>query len=128
MDYCVRSPLALRMALNDRQLDRAFRALTDSTRRWIVETLLEGDRAVLDLAEPFAISLPALMQHVRVLEGCGLIRTRKVGRTRICSVEPDALCAAERWLRSVMWARYRTRLGSVPEDYPQLRAHLRIRS
>jgi DNA-binding transcriptional ArsR family regulator len=116
------------MALNDRQLDRAFRALSDSTRRWIIEALLEGERSVLQLAEPFAMSLPALMQHLRVLEGCGLISTRKEGRTRICSVEPDALCAAERWLRSVMWARYRARLGSLPEDYPRLRAYLGISS
>jgi DNA-binding transcriptional ArsR family regulator len=110
------------MALNDRQLDRAFRALTDSTRRWMIEVLLEGDASVLQLAEPLPLSLPSLMQHLRVLEKCGLIRTRKVGRRRICSVEPDALYAAERWLRSVMWARYHTRLGSVPEDYPRLRA------
>ena len=116
------------MALNDRQLDRAFRALTDSTRRWILEVLLERDTSVLQLAEPFAMSLPAVMQHVRVLEDCGLIRTRKVSRTRICSIEPEALCAAERWLRNAMWARYRTRLGSLPEDYPQLRAQLRVRS
>jgi hypothetical protein len=57
----------------------------------------------------------------------GLIRTCKVGRERICSIEPDALYAAERWLRSVMWARYGTRLGSVPEDYPPLRASVRVR-
>jgi len=127
MDHRVRRRLAVRMALNDRQLDRAFRALTNSTRRWIVETLLERDTSVLQLAEPFPISLPAVMQHVRVLEDCGLVSTRKVGPTRICSIEPDALCAAERWLRSAMWARYRRRLGSLPEDYPQLRASVRVR-
>ncbi len=80
---------------------------------------------MLQLAEPFAQRLPTLMQHLRVLEECGIIRTHKTGRQRICSIEPEALCAAERWLRSVMWARYGTRLGSVPEDYPQLRASLR---
>ncbi len=127
MDYRARSRLAARMALNDRQLDRAFRALSDSTRRWIIEVLLDGDASVLQLAEPLPLSLPSLMQHLRVLEKYGLIRTRKAGRKRICSVEPDALYAAERWLRSVMWARYRTRLGSVPEDYPRLQATLRTR-
>lgn len=125
MDYRVRPRSAARVALNDRQLDRAFRALTDSTRRWMIEALLEGDASVGQLAEPFAMSLPSLMQHVKVLEDYGLICTRKMGRTRICSIEPEALCAAERWLRGVMWARYGTRLGSVPEDYPQLRASLR---
>lgn len=115
------------MALNDRQLDRAFRALADSSRRWVIESLLEGDRSVLELAEPLPLRLPTLIKHLKVLEKCGLIRTCKVGRQRICSIEPDALYAAERWLRSVMWARYSKRLGSVPEDYPQLRANLRIR-
>jgi len=67
------------------------------------------------------------MQHLRVLEKYGLMRSRKVGRERICSLEPEALYAAERWLRHVMWARYGTRLGSVPEDYPNLRASLRAR-
>ena len=78
------------MALNDRQLDRAFRALSCYTRRWIVEVLLERDRSVLELAEPFPMSLPSLMQHLRVLEDCGLICTRKAGRTRVCSLQPDA--------------------------------------
>ena len=126
MDYCVRPRLAARVALNDRQLDRAFRALTDSTRRWIIEALLEGgDASVLQLAEPLPLRLPTLMQHLRVLEERGIIRTRKEGRERICSIEPEGLYAAERWLRSVMWARYSRRLGSLPEDYPQLRASVR---
>ena len=115
------------MALNDRQLDRAFRALTDSTRRWMLEVLLDHDATVLQLAEPLPQSLPTLLQHLGVLEKCGIIRTHKIGRERICSIEPDALYAAERWLRTVMWARYGTRLGSLPEDYPQLRASVRVR-
>ena len=125
MDYCVRPRLAARVALNDRQLDRAFRALTNSTRRWMIEALLEDDASVLQLAEPLPLRLPTLMQHLRVLEECGIIRTHTAGRERICSIEPDGLYAAERWLRSVMWARYGKRLGSLPEDYPRLRASLR---
>ena len=77
------------MALNDRQLDRAFRALTDSTRRWRIEALLEHDASVLQLAEPLPLSLPTLLQHLRVLEKCGLIRTCKPGRERICSIYPQ---------------------------------------
>ena len=127
MDYCTRPRLAVRMALNDRQLDRAFRALTDSTRRWMLEVLLERDASVLQLAEPLPLRLPTLLQHLKVLEKYGLIRTHKLGRERICSIEPEALYAAERWLRTVMWARYGRRLGSVPEDYPQLRASFRLR-
>ena len=93
----------------------------------MIEALLEGEASVGQLAGPFPMRLPSLLQHLKVLEHYGLIRTHKVGRTRICSIEPEALCAAERWLRSVMWARYGTRLGSLPEDYPQLRACLRVR-
>ena len=125
MDYCVLRRLAVRMALNDRQLDRAFRALTDPTRRWIIGDLLGGEASVLQLAEPLPITLPTLLQHLKVLEECGVIRTRKEGRQRICSIEPEALFAAERWLRSAMWARYGKRIGSLPEDYPGLRALLR---
>jgi DNA-binding transcriptional ArsR family regulator len=113
--------------LNDRQLDRAFRALTSSTRRWIVEMLLDGDASVRQLAEPHPMRFPSLIQHVKFLEQCGLIRTRKVGRKRICSIEPAALYAAERWLRSAMWARFSKRLGSLPEDYPGLNTNLRAR-
>jgi DNA-binding transcriptional ArsR family regulator len=115
------------MALNDRQLDRAFRALTDSTRRRMIEVLLDHDATVLQLAEPLPQSLPTLLQHLGVLEKCGIIQTHKAGRERICSVEPEALYAAERWLRTVMWARYGMRLGSLPEDYPGLRASVRVR-
>jgi DNA-binding transcriptional ArsR family regulator len=117
------------MALNDRQLDRAFRALTNSTRRWMLEVLLDHDATVLQLAEPLPQSLPTLLQHLGVLEKYGLIRTYKIGRERICSIVPeaDALYAAERWLRTVMWARYGMRLGSLPEDYPRLRAMVRTR-
>ena len=125
MDYCVRPRLAARVPLNDRQLDRAFRALTDATRRWIIADLLEGEASVLQLAEPLPITLPTLLRHLKVLEECGVIRTRKEGRQRICSIEPEGVLAAERWLRSVLWARCGRRLGSLPEDYPGLRALLR---
>src|SRR5215472_13473211 len=127
MDYRARSRSAVRMALNDRQLDRAFRALTDSTRRGIIEALLERDSSVLQLAEPLPLRLPTVLQHLSLLEKYGVIRTRKEGRQRICSIEPEPLHAAERWLRHVMWARYSTRLGSIPDDYPNLRASLRTR-
>jgi hypothetical protein len=106
MDYCTRPRLAVRMALNDRQLDRAFRALTDATRRWVIEVLLDHDATVLQLAEPHPLSLPTLLEH---------------------SIQPDALYPAERWLRTVMWARYGMRLGSLPEDYPRLRAMVSTR-
>ena len=100
-------------------LEPVFRALGDPTRRWIVEQLLEADAPVLWLLEPHPMSLTALMQHLHVLERCGLVCTHKVGRTRRCSIAGDAapLRAAEAWLRRALWARYRDRLGSLPEDW-----------
>ncbi|WP_297549894.1 metalloregulator ArsR/SmtB family transcription factor [Amycolatopsis sp.] len=77
---------------------RVFQALTDPTRRAIVERLVRGPATVKALAEPLAMSLPAVMQHLQVLEGAGVIATEKVGRVRTCRIEPVALREAEQWL------------------------------
>jgi DNA-binding transcriptional ArsR family regulator len=94
-----------------------FSALADPTRRWIIEQLLADDRSVGELGEPHPMSLTAFMRHVHVLEQCGLVRTRKDGRTRLCSIEAEPLRAAEQWMRRALWAGYRHRLGSLPEDW-----------
>ena len=101
----------------DSQLDQVFRALADSTRRWIVACLLDPDASVRELAEHLAMSLPAVMQHLRLLEECGLLQTRKLGRVRTCRLESQGLRAAELWLRRALWAHHRDRLGSLPEDW-----------
>jgi len=80
------------------EVGRVFHALADPTRRAIVERLVERPAAVKALAEPLAMSLPAVMQHLRVLEEAGVIVTEKVGRVRTCRIEPTALRDAERWL------------------------------
>jgi DNA-binding transcriptional ArsR family regulator len=103
------------------QLDKAFHALAHPWRRWMLGCLLDREASVQEFAATLPISLTAVGKHVKLLEEYGLIRTRKEGRNRICSIEPDALFAAERWLRSAMWARYRPRLGSLPEDLESLR-------
>lgn len=77
---------------------RVFQALADPTRRAIVERLVRGPAAVKALAEPLTMSLPAVMQHLQVLERAGVIVTEKVGRVRSCRVEPAALRQAEQWL------------------------------
>lgn len=82
----------------DRHLDSVFAALADPTRRAIVARLVGGPASVKALAEPFPISLPAVMQHLRVLEECGLVRSDKHGRVRTCQIEPSTLRAAEAWL------------------------------
>src|ERR1044071_8241951 len=89
----------LKWMLNQPQvLDRVFHALSDSTRRSMVERLIGGPASVSDLAEPLPISLPAVLQHLHVLEESGLVRSEKVGRVRTCRVEPSALRPAERWI------------------------------
>lgn len=94
-------------------LDRIFHALADPTRRALVERLGRQPLPVGELAKPFAVSLPAILQHLQVLEQSGLVRSEKIGRTRICRLEPDALEAVERWVmgRRAEWNRHFDRLG-----------------
>ena len=84
--------------LNYRAVNNVFRALADPTRRAIVEQLCERDAAVSELAEPLAMSLPAVMQHLRVLQACGLIGMEKAGRVRTCRLEPQGLRLLEQWV------------------------------
>src|SRR5580658_3637850 len=79
-------------------LDRLFHALADPARRAMVERLSRGPAAVSELARPLPMSLPSAMQHLGVLEAAGLVRSQKVGRVRICAIEPRALGEAERWI------------------------------
>jgi len=79
-------------------IGRVFHALADPTRRAIVEQLVRGPAAVKSLAEPLAMSLQAVLEHLKVLESAGVIATEKVGRVRSCCLEPTALRKAERWL------------------------------
>lgn len=94
-------------------LDSVFRALSDATRRAIVERLTSGPISVSSLAEPLDMSLPAVMQHLAVLEDSGLVRSEKIGRTRTCRIEPKTLQLAERWIvdRRVFWERNLDSLG-----------------
>jgi len=94
-------------------LDRVFAALADPTRRSIVERLSRGPITVSALAEPLAMSLPAVFQHLKILEGSGLVRSEKAGRVRTCRIEPAALTLAEGWIasRQAAWERRLDRLG-----------------
>jgi len=84
--------------------DRHFAALADPTRRAIVERLVQGPAAVSDLAEPFGMALPTVMQHLKVLQDSGLIRSHKQGRVRTCEIDGLALQGVESWFA----ARIRT--------------------
>ena len=93
-----RRPILSFMAKYSTDLNRAFSALADPTRRAIVSRLCEGPRSVSELAEPFDIALPSLLKHVHVLEQCGLVSSVKIGRVRTCKIEPQALLATEAWI------------------------------
>ncbi|KAB7739699.1 metalloregulator ArsR/SmtB family transcription factor [Parvibaculum sedimenti] len=99
------------------QLDKAFQALADPTRRAMVERLARGPVSVSDLARPLDMSLPAVMQHLAVLESSGLVQSRKVGRVRTCQINPEALSAAEQWInqRRIEWEHRLDRLGQYLE-------------
>jgi DNA-binding transcriptional ArsR family regulator len=99
-------------------LDRTFQALADKSRRSMVERLTSGPASVSELAEPLAMSLAAVVQHVQVLEACGVVRTEKVGRTRMCRIEPAAMTAAEQWItdRRRSWEARLDRLGDLLHD------------
>lgn len=79
-------------------LDGAFHALADPTRRAVLERLSRGTASVSELAQPFDMALPSFLQHLRVLEDSGLIRSHKVGRVRTCAVNARCLGQAESWL------------------------------
>jgi DNA-binding transcriptional ArsR family regulator len=99
-------------------LDLAFQALADPTRRAMVERLTRSPASVSDLARPLSMSLPAVMQHLAVLEGSGLVVSQKIGRVRMCRIEPRALSLAEQWInaRRIEWERRLDRLGDYLED------------
>jgi DNA-binding transcriptional ArsR family regulator len=84
--------------MTDDQLDATFAALADPTRRAIVARLAEGDATVNELAEPFALSLPAISKHLKVLERCGLITRTRHAQFRPCHLERTALDAAVGWI------------------------------
>ena len=94
-------------------LDLAFQALADPTRRAMLERLSRSPASVSDLARPLAMSFPAVMQHLAVLEGAGLVTSEKVGRVRTCRIEGRALGLAEDWInaRRAEWERRLDRLG-----------------
>lgn len=90
-----------------------FHALGDPTRRRIVDRLSQGPATVSELAAPLPISLPAVVQHLEVLQESGLVESEKVGRVRTCRVRPAAMQEAEQWIaqRRADWERRLDRLG-----------------
>jgi len=115
----------LKEMLNQRDpLDLVFQALADPSRRAMVERLCRGPASVSELARPLAMSLPAVVQHLQVLQDSGLVRSEKVGRVRTCQIEPAALRTAEKWIieRRTTWERRLDRLGEYLAGKPEPRS------
>jgi DNA-binding transcriptional ArsR family regulator len=100
------------------RLDLVYAALSDGSRRAMVERLSRGPASVKELAEPLTMSLPAVLQHLRVLEESGLVQSQKVGRVRTCRLEPAPLQQAEQWIadRRTLWADRLDRLETFLEE------------
>ncbi|MDD9722062.1 metalloregulator ArsR/SmtB family transcription factor [Sulfitobacter sp. PR48] len=106
------------MVEHSKQLDMAFHALSDATRRGILDHLSRGSASVSDLAKPYDTSLSAIHQHVQVLEASGLVVTEKRGRVRECRISSEAVLRVEIWLseRRQLWEGHFDRLGELLES------------
>jgi len=102
-------------------LDPIFKALADPTRRAVLQRLSRGAAPVSELAEGAEMALPSFLQHLKVLEGCGLVRSRKVGRVRTCWISPRPLRAAEGWMaeQRALWERRLDQLDAYLEELPR---------
>jgi DNA-binding transcriptional ArsR family regulator len=107
-------------------LDLVFQALADPSRRQMVERLSRGPASVSQLAAPLDMSLPAVVQHLQVLEASGLVKTEKIGRVRSCALDASAMSRAEQWIndRRTQWEKRLDRLGDFldqtqDEEAPQ---------
>jgi DNA-binding transcriptional ArsR family regulator len=102
------------------RLNRVFQALADPTRRAVLERLSSGPAPMSALARPFKMALPSFSQHLDVLEDCGLVRSRKMGRVRTYQLAPQPLKVAEHWM-----ARQRTlwecRLDQLDQHLEQVK-------
>jgi DNA-binding transcriptional ArsR family regulator len=99
-------------------VNRIFQALGDPTRRQMIERLSEGPVSVSELAKPLGVSLAAVIQHLQLLQECSLVRSEKLGRTRMCRMESAGLRAVEKWItdRRTAWERKFDRLGDLLAD------------
>ena len=100
------------------QLDRTFAALADPTRRAILNRLATGEASVLELAEPFAMSQPAISKHLKVLERAGLISRGRDAQRRPCRIEAQPLAEADQWLEEYrkLWEASFARLDVLLEE------------
>jgi DNA-binding transcriptional ArsR family regulator len=95
-------------------IDSVFRALSDPTRRQVLERLSRNQGSVSELAKPFDMALPSFVEHLKILENCGLVRSKKTGRVRTYQLAPQRLRLAEDWLsqQRKFWERRLDRLDA----------------
>lgn len=107
--------------LSDVDLDRAFTALADPTRRAILARLAGGDAGVLELAQPFPISQPAISKHLKVLESAGLISRHRDARRNLCRLQPERLRHISEWVGSYreFWEESFSRLDDYLDHLQQ---------
>ena len=100
------------------RLDASFAALSDPTRRGVLEQLGRADASITDLAEKFHMTLPGMMKHVGVLEQAGLVATEKIGRVRTCRIGPRRLEAETAWIERYrqLWDARFDALDKVVEE------------
>jgi DNA-binding transcriptional ArsR family regulator len=100
------------------QVDLAFQALADGTRRAMVARLARGPASVTELAAPLKMSMPSVMQHLDVLQRSGLVRSEKAGRVRTCRLEPGPMRTVEGWIaaRRATWETRLDLLGQVLDE------------
>ena len=99
-------------------LDRMFQALSDQSRRDMIDRLGRGPASVTELAQPFAMALPTVMKHLHVLEASGLVLSEKTGRVRTYHLRKEALASVERWVaeRTASWNKTFDRLDLFLAD------------
>lgn len=113
------------LSLMANQTDRFFAALSDPTRRAVIERLVSGPAPVGELHAPHDIALPTFLKHLKVLEASGLVRSEKKGRVRIVHIEAAPLAEVEGWLRQQrrIWEGRLDRLGALAERLERDRTH-----
>ncbi len=106
-------------------VDDVFRALADPTRRQVVERLSHSPASVSELAQPFEMTLPSFVQHLGVLEDCGLVRSRKQGRVRTYQLETERLLMAQTWLENQrsLWEQRLDQLDDYLQQMEQMKGN-----
>ena len=118
LENCLDAGRAAMILSHMANLDRMFQALSDPTRRAVVERLRHGPAPVSALAQPFEMALPSFMKHLTVLERAGLIETDKQGRTRQCRLTDGALMPLTAWMadQRALWEGRTERLAAFVEN------------